>query len=94
VNRESNKADVWSAWAPGYNLLVSDHKPVGEGEAPDLRLNDLEHALHAVESEIKRYEAILRVSHERRNGVGSELERFLEFRDEILAKIRALSPAE
>jgi hypothetical protein len=72
----------------GYAMPVKErpataHDPI---EA-DPRLRDLQCALHTVELEIFRYEAILMSTSERRLGIVPEFQKLLVYRAEILDKL-------
>jgi hypothetical protein len=58
--------------------------------AAGLRFRDLQCALHTVEVEIGRYEAILLSTSERRLGIAPELQKLRMYRAEILEKLHTL----
>lgn len=62
------------------------HDPIAVG----LRSRDLQCALHTVEVEIGRYEAVLMSTSERRLGIAPELRKLRTYRSEILDKLEAL----
>jgi hypothetical protein len=63
------------------------HDPITVG----LRSRDLQCALHTVEVEIGRYEAVLMSTSERRLGIAPELRKLRTYRSEILEKLEALA---
>ena len=62
------------------------HDPIAFG----LRSRDLQCALHTVEVEIGRYEAILLTTSERRLGIAPELQKLRIYRGEILDKLKTI----
>ena len=55
----------------------------------DARINDLDHALHAVQMEIERYESLANADAALSLAIAPELQRFVEYRDEIEEKLEA-----
>ncbi len=71
-------------------LMTESAAKVRDPIAAGLRIRDLNCALHAVEVEIGRYEAILITTSERRLGIAPELQKLRGYRAEILDKLDAI----
>lgn len=75
-----------------YAMLMIDRAAtVRDPIAAGPRSRDLKCALHVVEVEIGRYEAVLMSTSERRLGIAPELQKLHIYRAEILDKLNAIA---
>ena len=68
------------------SAAATGHDPI----TPGPRFRDLKCALRVVELEIRRYEAILQATSERRLGIVPELQKLRTYRAEIFDKLKTL----